>query len=78
MECWRSNRIALAVGCETQLVWVLFEMRDSGGFLTFPFRLSSPVSLTLADSVSTRDPIVHVSFHDKGSFFFSLSSFFHS
>jgi len=37
-------------------------MRDSGGFPTFPFRLSFSVSLILTDSVSIRDPIVPVSF----------------
>jgi len=37
-------------------------MRDSGGFLTFPLRLSISLSLILAGSVSIRDPIVPVSF----------------
>jgi len=37
-------------------------MRDSGGFPTFPLRLSFSVSLILAGSVSIRDPIVPVSF----------------
>jgi len=48
---------------DTQLISGLFEMRDSGGFPTFPFfRLSFSVSLILTDSVSIRDPIVLVSF----------------
>ena len=37
-------------------------MRHSGGFPTFPLRLSFSVSLILAGSVSIRDPIVPVSF----------------
>jgi len=37
-------------------------MRDSGGFPTFPLRLSFSLSLILAGSVSIRDPIVPVSF----------------
>ena len=36
--CWRSNRLALAINYDTDLVSVLFEMRNSGGFPTLPFR----------------------------------------
>ena len=37
MERWRSDRLAPAIDYDTQLVSVWFEMRDSGGFPTFPF-----------------------------------------
>jgi len=61
MECRISNRLALDINYHTQLVSVLFEMRASGEFPTFPFVVSFSVSLTLADSI--RDPIARLSFH---------------
>jgi len=44
MRCRISNILALAINYDTQLVSGLFEMRDSGGFPTFPLRLSFSIS----------------------------------
>jgi len=74
MKCRISNRLALDINYDTQLVSGLLEMRDSGGFPTFPFHLSFSVSLILPNSVPIRDPIVPVSFPLS----LLLSSFFHS
>ena len=43
-RCWRWNRLALATYNDTLYVSVLFDMRDSGGFLTSHSVLSFSVS----------------------------------
>ena len=76
MEYWQSNRLALAINNDTQYVSVLFEIRYSGGFPTFPLSLSFSISQSLADPVSVRDPIPNLFFFIKKYWFLS-SSFFH-
>ena len=80
------EEIALAISYNTQLVSVLFGMRDSDGFPRFPSVFSFSVSLIFADTLSIRDPIACVSlqydshsyhplfFHllDRNLLFFSL------
>ena len=72
----KRKKKSRAINYHTQLVWALFEMRDSGGFPVFPFRLSFSVPLTFPHSVCARDHIAPFSF-----FMITLiliSSFFHS
>lgn len=38
-SCWRLNRLALAIHYDILYVFVLLEMRESGGFPTFLFYL---------------------------------------
>ena len=74
MKCCISNRLALAITHDTQLVSGLFEIRDSGGFPTFPLRLS--FLFRLSDSLSfvfIRDHVVPASFLYRSLI---LSSFF--
>ena len=66
MGCWRSHRLALATNYDTHDISVLFKMRDCR-FLPFRSVPSFSLWLVLADSVSIRDPIAHVSFHNSHS-----------
>ena len=72
VKCWRRNKLALAINYDTQLVSVLFEVRDSGGFPTFPSVISFSVSLIFAGTLSIRNPIPCVSFRSYHSLFSHL------
>jgi len=74
IKCWRWNKLALAINYDTQLVSVLFEVRDSGGFPTLPSVISLSVSLIFAGTLSIRNPIPCVSFQYSFRSYHSLFS----
>ena len=74
---WRWNKLALPTYYDTLYVSVLFDMRDSGGFLTFHSVLSFSVYDFLANSVSIRDSTIRVSFpNNSNSYRLLLRSLF--